>query len=93
MQIIPDHSDGLNEGDTVKIEIPAADGDMTITAEVLERRKADEEHPSGRYFKIKQIKVKGEDRTQEYLEKAFNGEQVRGMPDQKLEQADIEVIE
>jgi len=92
MKIVPDYDDGLQEGQTVKITIPAADGDMTITADVMHRTTRDDE-ADGRMFRFKKIEVRGEDRTEEYLEKSFGGERVRGMPDDKLRDTDIKVID
>jgi len=81
----------LQQDDTIRLTEQVQEGKMDVFAQVLERTEDD--RPDGWMMHIKIIAVDGKDVTEEYLEKAFGGEKIRGIPDEKLKNSEeLEVI-
>lgn len=67
---------------------------LTVTAEVLKKNGDNhrENYPAHYMCEIKKVETNGEDRTEEMIDKAFNGEKTRGIPLEKICELDIQVV-
>lgn len=84
----------LEEGQTYIWTKSPPEGTMKTTFKVLEDNTNPfrlEGHPSPHYMcRIQKVEIDGEDRTDEYIEKAFDGERTRGIPSVNVEDMDLE---
>ena len=80
----------IEEGQVLEMEFPAEDGTATVTAEVL--GPTEEDRPDGWMFRIEKVEHDGQDKTEKWLEKAFDGERIRGAPMEKLEEMSIRCV-
>jgi len=68
---------------------------LTVTAKILQANGDNfrEDYPAHYMCEIQKVEQDGEDRTEEMLEKAFNGEKTRGIPlNQVCDIEDFEVV-
>ena len=81
-----------NKDYILKENVP--EGQMKAYFEVLEDNTSPfrlEGNSTPHYMcRIHKVTVDGEDKTEEYLEKAFNGEKTRGIPTSKVQESEIE---
>jgi len=70
------------------------EGGLTVKAEIVEVNGDDhrEDYPAHYMCEIQKVEQDGEERTEEMLEKAFNGEKTRGIPLKQMCELDIEVV-
>lgn len=85
----------LEKGDRFRFTEKVPEGMMTVTSKVRHKvgMKDADEHPPHYQVTIQKATVDGEDKTEEYLEKAFDGNRKRGIPLEKICNTEIEVIE
>lgn len=80
----------LKSGQTFKFQ----EGGLTVKAEILSVNGDDyrEDYPAHYMCEIQKVAKDGEDRTQEMLEKAFNGERTRGIPLKQMCDLEVKIV-
>lgn len=81
----------IEEQQLLEMTFQAQGETVRVRVETLER--TGESQPDGWMFKIHEVVVDGEDRTDEWLEKAFDGEKIRGAPFDVLEQQFDKIVQ
>lgn len=80
----------LEPEDVAVLSEKVPEGRMNTYFEVLHR--TEEGRPDGWMTHIWHATVDGKDRTEKYLKKAFDGKEIRGIPDEKLKKYNVKVI-